>query len=146
MIPGKSLRIATLLVAAAADDVETADTPAVPCFATLLTTKHTNLRFREIKNRGSYNRRSYSRKSNDRRSDGRSNSRRSVDASKEEVCIEQLLLFEHGSSRLHDITSQPMLIKVLGTHFRVVLVDLESRVTIQQPLFECSDGETERMN
>ena len=44
VIPGKSLRIATLLVAAAADDVETADTPAVPCFATLLTTEHTNLR------------------------------------------------------------------------------------------------------
>ena len=46
------------------------------------------------------------RKSNDsRRIDGRSDSRRSVDASKEEVGIEQLLLFEHGSSHLHDITS-----------------------------------------
>jgi hypothetical protein len=44
VVPGKSLRIATLFVAAAADDVETADTPAVPCFATLLTTEHTNLR------------------------------------------------------------------------------------------------------
>ena len=38
-----------------------------------------------------------------------------------------------------------MLIKV-GTHFGVVLVDLESRVTIQQPLFGCSGGDTERMN
>jgi hypothetical protein len=43
VVPGKSLCIAMLLVAAAADDVETADTPAVPCFATLLTTEHTNL-------------------------------------------------------------------------------------------------------
>ena len=44
VVPGKSLRIATLLVAAAAIDVKTADTPAVPSFATLLTTEHTNLR------------------------------------------------------------------------------------------------------
>ena len=43
VVPGKSLRIVTLLVAVAADDVETADTPAVPCFATFLTTEHTNL-------------------------------------------------------------------------------------------------------
>jgi len=44
VVPGKSLRIATLLDAAAAIDVKTADTPAVPSFATLLTTEHTNIR------------------------------------------------------------------------------------------------------
>ena len=44
MVAGKLLRIPTLLVAAATDDVDTADTQAVPCFATLLTTEHTNLR------------------------------------------------------------------------------------------------------
>ena len=42
VVPGKSLRIAMLLVAA--HDVETADASAVPCFATLLTTEHTDLR------------------------------------------------------------------------------------------------------
>ena len=44
VVPGKSLHIATLLVAVATDDVDAADTPAVPCFAILLTTEHTNLR------------------------------------------------------------------------------------------------------
>ena len=43
MVPGKLLRIASLLVTVAADDVETAATPAVLCFATLLSTEHTNL-------------------------------------------------------------------------------------------------------
>jgi hypothetical protein len=62
--------------------------------------------FKEIDDRRSDSRRIDSRKSSDiRRSNGRSDSRRSVDASKEEVGIEQLLLFEHGSSHLHDITS-----------------------------------------
>ena len=43
MVPGRSLRIALLLVTIAADDVETVATPAVPCFAKLLNTEHTNL-------------------------------------------------------------------------------------------------------
>ena len=43
VVPGKLLRIASLLVTVAADDVETAATPAVPCFAKLLNTEDTNL-------------------------------------------------------------------------------------------------------
>ena len=82
------------------------DVSPIPSSSTKRAGSNTPNGFKEIDDRRSYSRRIDSRKSNDsRRSDGRSDSKRSIDASKKEVGIEQLLLFEHESSHLHDITS-----------------------------------------